>query len=205
MVERNLIEQLADAYKRYCPEKVWDLERRLLSDPFRSAIQSRRHLSRANDEGEDEFLMIVQWKSPRPRAYADLNPGDLIEVVSKEAFRLADMELSGLAVQLLDYLSGVNARMASAILMVYDPDRFTVMDVFAWEALTFAELWAGMSLEPGGDLDRASVYEVYLTHCRQIARTSEVSLRALDRCLWMIGKYGLNSTDEIHRWLAQAR
>src|SRR5207245_7328325 len=64
--------------------------------------------------------------------------GPRVRRVTGKAFAQAaggsDEDLKG-AVEKLDELPGVGVRMATAVLMFYDPKRFTVMDVNAWRSL----------------------------------------------------------------------
>lgn len=63
--------------------------------------------------------------------------------------------------------------MASAILTAIDPERYTVIDFRALEAL-------------GNMANDCSVnfYLNYLDACRRLAKGHDVSLRDLDRALW---------------------
>jgi hypothetical protein len=62
---------------------------------------------------------------------------------------------------------------ASAILTAIDPERYTVIDFRALEAL-------------GNKSNDRTVnfYLAYLDACRQLAQEHQVSLRDLDRALW---------------------
>jgi hypothetical protein len=70
-------------------------------------------------------------------------------------------------------LQGVQVPVASAILTAIDPERYTVIDFRALEAL-------------GCDSKDRSVnfYLAYLKTCRQLASKHGVTLRNLDRALW---------------------
>ncbi len=74
-------------------------------------------------------------------------------------------------------LQGVAVPVASAILTAIYPERYTVIDFRALEAL-------------GSKTTDRSVnfYLAYLTHCRQLAKAHHVTLRALDRALWQWSK-----------------
>ena len=77
------------------------------------------------------------------------------------------------AVAVLCGLHGVNVPVASAVLTAIDPDRYTVIDFRALEAL-------------GNETADRSVnfYLEYLRACRELAKTHAISLRDLDRALW---------------------
>jgi hypothetical protein len=77
------------------------------------------------------------------------------------------------AVSVLCGLQGVDVPVASAILTAIDPERYTVIDFRALEAL-------------GNKSNDRTVnfYLAYLDACRQLAQEHQVSLRDLDRALW---------------------
>ena len=77
------------------------------------------------------------------------------------------------AVEALIELSGVGVPVASAILTAIYPNRYTIIDFRALEAL-------------GTNTTNRSVsfYLRYLRHCRETAEMYGVSLRQLDRALW---------------------
>jgi hypothetical protein len=77
------------------------------------------------------------------------------------------------AISVLCGLQGVDVPVASAILTAIDPERYTVIDFRALEAL-------GSSSK-----DRSvNFYLAYLDACRRLAKMHHVSLRDLDRALW---------------------
>ena len=79
----------------------------------------------------------------------------------------------------LEILNGVKARTGSALLAIFRPERYTVMD---WRARQTLEAFGYLQ-----DLHRASwtnVWPDYMSLCRDIASRTGVSLRDLDRALW---------------------
>ena len=92
-----------------------------------------------------------------------------------------------LAAQILCSLHGVQVRMASAILTVYNPDIYTVMDVRAWATLKRIGLESvGLAEYSAADLElnKVDMYHAYLSACRKLALQYNVNLRTLDRYLW---------------------
>jgi hypothetical protein len=81
------------------------------------------------------------------------------------------------AVAVLVGLNGVQVPVASAILTAIDPERFTVIDFRALEALGVTN--ATMTI---------NYYLEYLDACRGLARENKVPLRTLDRALWQWSK-----------------
>jgi hypothetical protein len=77
------------------------------------------------------------------------------------------------AVAVLVGLEGVAVPVASAILTTIDPERYSVIDFRALEAL------GSQSANRTVDF-----YLEYLKECRDLAKAHRVSLRNLDRALW---------------------
>lgn len=77
------------------------------------------------------------------------------------------------AISVLLGLQGVDTPVASAIMTAIYPERYTVIDYWALEAL-------------GNKSNDRSVnfYLSYLKACRQLAEEHQVSLRNFDRALW---------------------
>ena len=124
--------------------------------------------SRAN------LMAIVHWKSSRPIQLVEENRDDEIN----DALRLAiGAKSPRAAIAVLCGLSGVGVPMASAILTVIDPERFTVIDIRALETLGV--------FKPLPTIDD---YLQYLDFCRGTARERRVALRHLDQALWQKSK-----------------
>lgn len=115
--------------------------------------------------------VIVRWKSARRVALIDHNPSTEIEKSLRFVTNPSTSERA--AIEALDRLHGVGIPMASAIMTAIYPDKFTVTDWRALEAL-------GVTKWP----DNVDFYLAYLSACRDLARRYGVSLRALDRALW---------------------
>ena len=116
-----------------------------------------------------EFAEVAAWKSPRSKpAIAANAPADVREVTG-----LAFGSSEHLQHRILTVLDGVGIRTATALLTVPFPDRHTVLDFRAVEALARLDLWDGT----GG-------YPAYLDVCRRVSRRLRVPLRTLDRALW---------------------
>jgi hypothetical protein len=81
---------------------------------------------------KEEFLAVVQWKSPRPRRWAEDNTDDDIEDASKSAFSTTNGRVR---IGVLMTLRGVSYPMASAILHLVWKD-VPLLDVNALAALS---------------------------------------------------------------------
>jgi hypothetical protein len=124
-------------------------------------------VSRANLE------VICRWKSPRRIRLLDENTDAEIELALKRAMTAADVKE---AVEALTPLAGVGVKTASAILTAIDPDRYTVLDFRALEAL---------NVKDSGDVD---LYVLYVEACRSMAKKYGVTMRDFDRANWQWSK-----------------
>jgi hypothetical protein len=145
------------------------------NDDDRKAFEAGRRIA-AGARARDDFLAIFEWKTrgrgrSRPARNTDLEIADALDLAIA-----ARTERAALAV--LTGLSGVDVPVASAILTVVDPVRFTIVD--------FRALW---SL----GVERVVYYPIgfyleYLDACRRIAADAATDLRSLDRALWQYSK-----------------
>ena len=81
------------------------------------------------------------------------------------------------AVAVLVGLNGVQVPVASAILTAINPERFTIIDFRALEALSVQQVPITINF-----------YLEYLNECRTLARRNNHSLRTFDRALWQWSK-----------------
>jgi hypothetical protein len=133
-----------------------------------SAVAARGYYTR------DEFMRVRDWKSQRSRSYLARNGTEDIEDIT----RLALTAPERLRHRILRLLSGVQTPMASALLTVADPYRFTVIDYRAIETLRAYD-------ELDGD---GPSYSSYRALCMKIAERTDTDLRTLDRALWQWSK-----------------
>ena len=123
---------------------------------------------------------IVRWKSSRSIGYFERN--DREDVTQHVNDALAADSVSE-KVDILSELDGVQVRMASAILLFVNPDRFTVLDWRAWDVLHET----GYLPDEMPDDPTVEDYLLYLGACWAIANEYDVSLRTLDMALWALG------------------
>ncbi len=169
MLNRDIIESIAAEYVVEHGENDF----RVFADAFRCPIVNRGYLSMT------ELIEIVRWKSVRSTTYAQRNTAKQVADVTLEAFAAQD---PCTAARKLDGLHGVGVRIASAILTVFDPCRYTVLDVRAWASLEMLGL-RELDLHPSMSPDSAETYAAYLAACKCLAAEHGVTLRTLDRCL----------------------
>jgi hypothetical protein len=178
------LEKLADEFWAKLGEKYQRLER----DAFEAGALIRNgNLSRANLE------ILVRWKSERVAHYITDSSNSDEDI--KKALTVAVSPDSSVydAVTALTKLRGVGVPVASAILTWILPDRYTVLDFRALEALGYVQQNAGFYVE-------------YLTFCKRLADSGIIkpqenlpaptALRALDRALWQWSKNASQSPSE---------
>ncbi len=136
------------------------------------------------DEWTHEDLeWIIEWKV---RVFAkpilkhlDKNDDEEIRARINEAVHESNIRTK---VEALTSLSGIGVPVASAVLLFINPDLFTVIDKRAWNVLReTGYLEQELSDEPTVD-----EYLLYLGACWAIANEYDVSLRTLDRALWVL-------------------
>ena len=119
---------------------------------------------------------VYRWKSSRSVGHFLANDAERVVSTVRSALRAKD---DAAALARVETLNGVKARTGSALLAIFRPDRYTVMD---WRARETLEAFGYLE-----ELRRASwtnVWPAYMSLCRDIASRTGVSLRDLDRALW---------------------
>ena len=131
---------------------------------------------------KDQFLEICSWKTTRTHSLVRENSGEDIIEISSQAFSCSHH----LRIKYLTLLKGVAVPTASAILAVWSPSEFTVYDFRVLSAIGKLEheLLAASPLEVS-----KMGYLTYLKLACEISEQIKVSLRDLDKCLWMFDKY----------------
>jgi len=152
---------------------LYDLERYLF-EVVSPRFQRDRTLS-ARD-----FFAIIIWKSNRTKTRiaqglraAGATPEELLRQVGLEEEGLRQ-------VRILKRIKGIGLSIASAILTVCYPDKFTVLDYRAWETLQAISV-------PGLPARKPSTPARYVDYCDACALFADglgLSLRDLDRALW---------------------
>lgn len=122
------------------------------------------------------FLDIVRWKAPRALGRARKNdPGLVVEVMRASL----SAEREEIRVGALTLLDGVRYRMASAILYFCFPKRYPIMDYRAWGSMrAFGEIEGPLG-------DDFKCWKKYTDVCRKLSERHQVSLRTLDKALWV--------------------
>jgi hypothetical protein len=137
---------------------------------------------------KEELVKVGEWKSPRVRPRIARNSPNDVEDITRISLAAPER----LQHRVLSLLHGVGDPVATALLTIWAPDRHTVLDFRATEALD--ELHRLGSLEerpPSHVAGYLPEYLDYLQCCRTIADRLRVGLRELDRALWQWSKEGM--------------
>lgn len=122
-----------------------------------------------------DLEVIFRWKTGG-RGASRLRRNTDAEIA--DALRLAvEARTERSAIAVLCGLDGVDVPVASAVMTMIKPDRFTVIDFRALEALGVRTSDRSLRL-----------YLAYLTRCQELARELGISLRDVDRALWRWSK-----------------
>jgi hypothetical protein len=164
------LQELAEQYWQKAGEKEHELE---------TAAFEAGEAIRNGDYSLANLEAIVRWKSERLVHYLIGNSNEKIRRVL--AVAASPESTTESAVKALLELHGVDITVASAILAAIYPERYTVLDFRALEALGHAP-------------HDVHFYEEYLAFCKRLAESNIVRpqselpaptpLRAIDRALW---------------------
>jgi hypothetical protein len=134
------------------------------------ALEAGRQI-RSGGHNRKNLEIIYRWKT-KGRGISRVSRNSDEEIA--DALHLAVIaKTERAAVAVLAGLCGVDVPVASAILTAIDPQRYTVIDFRALEAL-------------GQRTNNRSIdfYLTYLGECRRLATEQSVALRTFDRALW---------------------
>jgi hypothetical protein len=169
--EEGDLQQLAEEYWRASGEKDRELEKAAFEAG--EAIRNKSEFTLANLE------TIVRWKSERTVHFLIRNSNE--EIARALTVAASPESSTDAAVKALLELHGVDIPVASAILTAIFPERYTVLDFRALEALGYARR-------------DVRFYEEYVAFCKRLAESNVVTpqselpaptpLRALERALW---------------------
>ena len=162
-----------------CAEDYWtgmsETQRDEEKNTFEAGIAIRE-----GDRTPATLQKIVHWKSPRIVPLFDKNSAEAVKAALDVA---VSHTTEAEAMAALIKLRGVGIPVASAILTAIYPDRYTVIDFRALEALGYSDV---------------TFYVAYLDFCRNLAeqnivraqtdRPAPTKLGALDRALWQWSK-----------------
>ncbi len=123
----------------------------------------------------EDFLVVCEWKSPRPEELYRQNSPEFIKDVTQTALLARTEQLQ---IEALTLLRGVSWPVASVLLHFGCTKPYPILD--------FRALWS-LSAEVPKQYD-FSFWRAYTHHCRHLAEINSVSMRTLDRALWQYCK-----------------
>lgn len=121
---------------------------------------------------------IVLWTQPVAVSHTREASEETIQKQSAVAFNTSD---SVSQVTHLKEIYGVGTAVATAILLFYDPERYTPMNKRSVAGLSRWGLW------PDDSTPSAERYGEFLSTCRSVTGKTEFSLREIDRALYVFG------------------
>ncbi len=122
-----------------------------------------------------ELQAVSLWKAPRIARHVSENEDSFVRDVTATALRASDERLR---IEVLTLLDGVQWPMASVILHLFHTEPYPMLD--------YRALWSVGLVKP--TLYRFSLWWVYVTFCRQLAKLHSVEMRLLDQALWQYSK-----------------
>jgi hypothetical protein len=134
--------------------------------------------------GHADLTVIYEWKFRRyyPGKKIKALTARSTDVQARDWTRRAISNTDDLAaLRLAGLLPGCAPAGASAVLMVADPQRFTVMNKRAIKSLVYHELWDTAAQGSGATYER---WLEYLQICRRLSTDHAMTLREIDRALW---------------------
>jgi hypothetical protein len=146
----------------------------------------------------EELRLLSNWKtSGRQEHNITRNDEIAVRVVTEAATRLANEvpQEPVLPLMLLRSLRGIDLPTASAIMTVWNPSTYGIIDIRAWEALSeAAPAWfSAKQLANGRRLPfRSADAELYLRVIRLIGDHVSLTCREIDKALWVLGGGGLS-------------
>jgi hypothetical protein len=159
---------------QFTPAEIRQLTARYVYEDDSEALKAGQRIAEG-DYSRANLDVIFRWKTG-DRGISRLHRNSDAEIF--DVLRLAvAARTERAALSVLCGLSGVEIPVASAILTAIDPERYTIIDFRALEALGVKKSWHTIDS-----------YLAYLGQCRQLARENRVSLRELDRALWQWSK-----------------
>lgn len=172
-LNRQALLARARAYDLVYRRTVWArLEPTLKREIRRRRARGRPYLS------PRLLALLAEWKTPRIRARIARNPAAAVRRATGLAFagRAAAARLDPLLA-----LDGVGLPVASVILHFAFPGRYPILDAYVATALGALGRLPRSPASPSG-------WPAYCAALRALAREQRVSLRTLDKALWMLGR-----------------
>jgi len=136
----------------------------------------------------NELAKVGEWKWPRISGRLTQNSAHDVEDITRMALAATER----IQHRALGLLRGVGDQVATALLTVWAPDRHTILDFPAVDALDALHRLKGLpETPPQHEAGHLPEYLAYLEFCRGVSRRVGVGLGDLDRALWQWSKEGM--------------
>ena len=122
-----------------------------------------------------ELSRVAYWKAPRSSGQVNRNSDEYVEEVTGFALRTTTERAR---VEILRILDGVSWPTGSVILHFFHQDPYPIID--------YRALWS-VSLEVPKQYT-FDFWMMYVDFCRQLAESTGLDMRTLDRALWQYSK-----------------
>ena len=140
----------------------------------------------------NDLVAVADWKYAPNKKNCQKNNDGFVEKVTKIAFAIDCDEIDfapdcdeEVRIKILQIIDGVSWAMASVILHFYFPKKYPILD---WRAMKAVK----KDTECGFDKERDTKYDFakwqkYTKVCRDFAKKHDLTMRELDKALWIIG------------------
>ena len=161
---------LGDFIKRNLSNKEDEDTQKLINEL--KHVRERRYITK------DELLKIGAWKARRIVYLLSRNPNKKVIEITKKAFAARDEKER---IELLGELKGVGVPVASAVLMLTNPQEYGVIDFWVWKVLyRFGEV----RKKPKGRGLNFNDWYTYLAKIRYFAKKFKVKTRDIERTIY---------------------
>lgn len=133
-----------------------------------------------------DFLAVCAWKSTRTKSLVRSNTPERVIEISRIALRCSE----DLRIPILSLLRGVSTPTASALLTVWQPDSYTVID---FRVLNSLKCLRHDLVKQSQLAELGKSYSAYAKMMRAVSREIGCDLRSLDKALWMYDKVSANT------------
>ena len=158
-------------------------------------IQLVKELSSAKKRGyltRQELKNICKWKSPRTIRLIEKNSYGIVKSKTQKAFKTKSERTK---IEYLTSLQGVSIPMASAILMLVNPQRYGVIDIRVWQVLYQMK---SVTHTASGIGFRFNNWYQYLMIIRYYAKKYNVKARDIERTLFNVHK--IYQLDKLYKY-----
>ena len=142
---------------------------------------------RINDRGymtKEELAEVAYWKAPRSARHVKRNAEEYVVEVTRFAFGTA---CERARIQSLTMLDGVLWPTASVILHLFHREPYQILD--------FRALWS-VSLDIPAQYS-FGYWWPYVQFCRELAESTGMDMRTLDRALWQYSKENQREAQQV--------